>query len=245
MWEYIEQLAALIFSSSAIVTGIALFIISSCWKTLKEVMQTLPPDERRIIFRLGHIHDKRRKYKEELKGSLWLAILFLGLTVISNLMAMGCVTRTMLGMHGGVLGQVSIMYELQDFVVGRWAVIAGMGFLTMSIFVLGYYRFSEFWALRKGKLEIIKELSQDKVSMESKDSKELESKNEGKVRSRSYSLGTLRQRYPRAYEKWTEDEDARLKVEYGKGLGIRLLSEMFQRQPSAIRSRLRKLGLVK
>jgi hypothetical protein len=75
--------------------------------------------------------------------------------------------------------------------------------------------------------------------------KELESKKERKIRSRSYSLETVRQRYPRAYEKWTEDEDARLKVEYGKGLGIRLLSEMFQRQPSAIRSRLRKLGIVK
>lgn len=238
MWEYIEQLAALIFSSSAIITGVALLIISSCWKTLKEVMQTLPPEERRIIFRLGRIHDTRRKYKEELKGSLWVAILFLGLTVISNLMAMGCVTRTMLGMHGGI-------YEPQDFIVGRGAVIAGMGFLTMAIFALGYYRFSEFWALRKGKLEIIKELSQDKVSTENRTNKELESKKEGRVRSRSYSLETVRQRYPKAYEKWTEDEDARLKVEYVKGLGIRLLSEMFQRQPSAIRSRLRKLGLVK
>jgi hypothetical protein len=238
MWEYIEQLAALIFSSSAIITGVALLLISSCWKTLKEVMQTLPPDERRIIFRLGHIHDKRKKYKEELKGSLWLAILFLGLTVISNLMAMGCVTRTMLGMHGGI-------YELQDFVVGRWAVIAGMGFLTMSIFVLGYYRFSEFWALRKGKLEIIKELSYDKVPTENNDNTELESKKEGKDRTRSYSLETVRQRYPRAYEKWTEDVDARLRIEYGKGLSIQLLSEMFQRQPSAIRSRLRKLGILK
>lgn len=238
MWEYIEQLAALTFSSSAIITGVALFIISSCWKTLKEVMQTLPPDERRIIFRLGHIHDKRKKYKEELKGSLWLAILFLGLTVISNLIAMGCVTRTMLGMHGGI-------YELQDFIVGRGAVIAGMGFLTMSIFVLGYYRFSEFWALRKGKLEIIKELSQDKVSTENKDNKELESQKERKVRSRSCSLETIRQRYPRAYEKWTDDEDARLKVEYDKSLDIQLLSKMFQRQPGAIRSRLWKLGILK
>jgi hypothetical protein len=200
-------------------------------------MQTLPPDERRIIFRLRHIHDKRKKYKEELKGSLWLAILFLGLTVISNVMAMGCVTRTMLGMHGGI-------YELQDFIVGRWAVIAGMSFLTMSILALGWYRFSEFWALRKGKLEIIKELSQDKVPTESKDNKELKSKKEGKVMSRSYSLETIHRRHPRAYERWTEDEDARLKIEYGKGLDIQLLSEMFQRQPSAIRSRLRKLGIL-
>lgn len=76
------------------------------------------------------------------------------------------------------------------------------------------------------------------------DKKELAAKKEDKVMSKSYSLGTIHRQYPRAYERWTDDEDARLKVEYGKGLGIQLLSEMFQRQPTAIRSRLRKLGIV-
>jgi hypothetical protein len=75
--------------------------------------------------------------------------------------------------------------------------------------------------------------------------KKLEPKKEGKVIPGSYNLETIHRRYPRAYEKWTEEEDVRLKIEYGKGLGIQPLSEMFQRQPSAIRSRLRKLGLVK
>jgi len=74
---------------------------------------------------------------------------------------------------------------------------------------------------------------------------ELESKKEGKVIPKSYNLETIRRRYPRAYEKWTEEDDVRLKIEYGKGLGIQPLSEMFQRQPGSIRSRLRKLGLVK
>lgn len=163
MWEEIEQVAALIFSSSVIMTGVALWLISSCWKTLKEVLSTLPPKERKIIFNLKHIVDKRKKYREELKGSLWLAILFLGLTIISNIFAMGCVARTMLGMHGGVLGQLSLVYEIQDFIVGRWAVILSTGFLLLSILALGFYRFSEFLALREGKLEIIKESSVNKV----------------------------------------------------------------------------------
>lgn len=163
MMENLEQTAALIFSSSAIMMAIALVLISSCWKTLKEVLSTLPPTQRKIIFNLRHIDDKRRKYKEELKGSLWLAILFLGLMVLSNLISMGCVTRTMLGMHGGVLGQLSVVYELQDFIVARWAVIASTTFLTLSVFILGFYRFSEFLTFRKGKLEIIKELSRDEV----------------------------------------------------------------------------------
>ncbi len=74
--------------------------------------------------------------------------------------------------------------------------------------------------------------------------KEPESKKEGKVISKSYNLETIHRQYPRAYERWTDDEVTRLKAEHGKGLNIRLLSEMFQRQQSAIRSRLRKLGIV-
>ena len=66
----------------------------------------------------------------------------------------------------------------------------------------------------------------------------------GLIEGKSYNLDGIRQQYPKAYEKWTDDEDTRLRVEHGKGLSIRLLSEMFQRKPSAIRSRLQKLGIV-
>jgi hypothetical protein len=163
MWEESEQLAALIFSSSAIMMAIALVLISSCWKSLKELLSTLPPEQRKIIFILKHIGDKRKKYREELKGSLWLAILFLGLMVLSNLVSMLCVMRTMLGLHGGILGETSIFLELQDIAVARWSVIASVLFLLMSLASLSFYRFSEFLAFRKGKLELIKDLSSGKV----------------------------------------------------------------------------------
>jgi hypothetical protein len=166
MWSQIEQLAALIFTSSAVLIAIALVLIRSCWKTLKEALLTLPPTQRKIIFNLRHINDKRRKYKEELKGSLWLAILFLGLMIGANFISMGCSVRTMLGMHGGALGEISVIYELQDFVVARWALMASVSFLFLSLFSLLHYRFSEFLALRKGKLEIIKELSHKETTIE-------------------------------------------------------------------------------
>jgi hypothetical protein len=66
----------------------------------------------------------------------------------------------------------------------------------------------------------------------------------GPIKEKLGTLEKIRLQYPRAYEKWTDEEDTRLKVEHDKGLSARLLSEMFQRQPSAIRSRLRKLGIV-
>ena len=57
-------------------------------------------------------------------------------------------------------------------------------------------------------------------------------------------LREVRGAHPRAYETWTEDEDARLRAEFAKGTNREELTVLFQRQPSAIKSRLRKLGLL-
>lgn len=57
-------------------------------------------------------------------------------------------------------------------------------------------------------------------------------------------LAKIRARHPRAYEQWTEEEDNLLKQRFSDGVSVQDLSELLQRRPSAIRSRLRKSGLV-
>jgi len=57
-------------------------------------------------------------------------------------------------------------------------------------------------------------------------------------------LSQLREKHPRAYKKWTGEEDARLRAEFAEGTDEPELAELFQRQRSAISSRLRKLGLT-
>jgi hypothetical protein len=54
----------------------------------------------------------------------------------------------------------------------------------------------------------------------------------------------LKKQYPNAYQRWTDGDDATLTLLFKKGTGELELSEHFGRQPSAIRSRLEKLGLV-
>lgn len=60
---------------------------------------------------------------------------------------------------------------------------------------------------------------------------------------KSYSVDTIRQKYPKAYEKWSTSEDERLMRQSRIGLSIAELSAMFERGPSAIRSRLARLGI--
>lgn len=60
----------------------------------------------------------------------------------------------------------------------------------------------------------------------------------------SYSYAEIRVNYANAYNKWTIDDDLELKERFQKGQDIKALATHFERQPGAIRSRLRKLGLM-
>jgi DNA-directed RNA polymerase specialized sigma24 family protein len=62
--------------------------------------------------------------------------------------------------------------------------------------------------------------------------------------AKSYTVEAVRRSYPRAYEKWTAEEDEALLRKYSSGVSIPELAEMHQRKQGAIRSRLEKLGLV-
>jgi ribonuclease D len=55
-------------------------------------------------------------------------------------------------------------------------------------------------------------------------------------------LATIKQHSPRAYEKWTQEEDTDLLSLHAAGTPLSQLATHFQRQPSAVRSRLAKLS---
>ncbi|MBI4505241.1 MAG: DUF3276 family protein [Chloroflexi bacterium] len=61
---------------------------------------------------------------------------------------------------------------------------------------------------------------------------------------KKYDVASLRGKYAHAYEKWSDEEDARLRTEYRQGKTIDDLAASFQRQPTAVRSRLQKLALL-
>ncbi len=57
-------------------------------------------------------------------------------------------------------------------------------------------------------------------------------------------METIRRDNPRAYEKWSEEEDAQLRQLFQTRTPQKEIARILQRQPSAIRSRLVKLNLV-
>jgi DNA-directed RNA polymerase specialized sigma24 family protein len=63
-------------------------------------------------------------------------------------------------------------------------------------------------------------------------------------RRKSYSIEETRKQYPRAYESWGADEDEQLRLQYDQQASIDEIATDLQRQPSAIKSRLKKLGFL-
>lgn len=59
-----------------------------------------------------------------------------------------------------------------------------------------------------------------------------------------HTLDVIRIKHPRAYESWTLAEDSELERGYREGSPVSILAQTHQRQKGAIRSRLKKLGLL-
>lgn len=61
------------------------------------------------------------------------------------------------------------------------------------------------------------------------------------ARRHTYSVADIRREHLRAYEKWTDQDEALLLKLHGEGKSRREIAQELQRQPSAISSRLRKI----
>lgn len=62
-----------------------------------------------------------------------------------------------------------------------------------------------------------------------------------KSKTKTYDVEQLRHEYPKAYAAWTQEEDNRLRSLHAQDKSTKELVGIFQRKPSAIRSRLKKL----
>lgn len=78
--------------------------------------------------------------------------------------------------------------------------------------------------------------------MQIKDDQRWARKNDtGKVKA--YSVDEIRKTHANAYQKWTPEEEAKLKEHFASGKSMKEISKILGRQKGGVRSRLRKLGL--
>lgn len=62
--------------------------------------------------------------------------------------------------------------------------------------------------------------------------------------AKKYSIKEMRKTYPNAYELWSEEEDEIVLERFNQGIPIKEIAMMHGRNNGAIRSRLKKLGII-
>ena len=77
-----------------------------------------------------------------------------------------------------------------------------------------------------------------------REGKIIETRRKHREKTKAYTLDSIREIYANAYEKWSKEEDENLVAEFKEGKSIEEISVEFRRKYGAIRSRLRKLGLI-
>lgn len=68
--------------------------------------------------------------------------------------------------------------------------------------------------------------------------------NEQAKEGKSYSVKKIRQKYPKAYKTWSSEEEKALEKQFKAGISIAQIAKLQKRKIGAIRSRLRKIGLL-
>ena len=67
---------------------------------------------------------------------------------------------------------------------------------------------------------------------------------ESSLQGQRETMGQAGEEYPRAYQIWEEVEDQELTMLFNSGMRVVEIASTFERRPSAIRSRLRHLGII-
>ena len=113
----------------------------------------------------------------------------------------------------------------------------------------GIYSFPDYLDGRTFKdLELPNEVSEQRNKFKSFDNLEImsDSKNEDSQEKESNyenQMKIIKSDYPRAYELWTDEEDSLLVKLVGENQDLKKISDKLQRQPSAIKSRIRSFDI--
>jgi hypothetical protein len=143
----IQDIARNTFTISALLMTATIVLLNYSWKRLKAMVNTMPPDKRRIRFNLRSVSDRNEYYKYEYVSGQFIACVFLALSIFGALMAVSV-------MSGRMVGDATGIYAKDNFEFAVVAVRAGTFCLVMGMLCLGLVYVEDLIALYRGEPSI-------------------------------------------------------------------------------------------
>jgi hypothetical protein len=128
--------AEILFGVSTAVITIALLVLTYSWKTLNEMIASLPEGKRRVDFKLKNITDQRHKNKAEL-------VFFQCFGCISFILSIALAIISILGVSSSLLGYHFGFYQQQNYDAGRVSL-----FISVFLLVMGFFYVSLSYCVR-------------------------------------------------------------------------------------------------
>lgn len=143
----IQDIARSTFTISALLMTATIVILNYSWKRLKVLINTMPPDKRRVRFNLRSVSDQNEHKKYEYIGSQFIACVFLTLSLCGALVAAFI-------MSGMMVGDTIGIYAKDNFELAVVAMRAGVFFLFIGMFCLGMVYIEDLISLYRGEPSI-------------------------------------------------------------------------------------------
>ena len=135
------------FIVSALLLTATIVLLNYSWKKLKAMINTMPPDKRRVRFNMRSVSDYNEYHKYGYIGAQFLACVFLSLSLLGALIAV-------VGMSGVMVGDITGIYFEENFEFSIIAMRIGVLCFFLGIFSLGIVYLEDLVALYKGEPSI-------------------------------------------------------------------------------------------
>ena len=148
MNELVISSAELAFGAAGLLITISLIVLNFAWKALREMVSSLPEDQRRVFRNLRSIQDKRERNKANL-----IIIHFTGCMCF-----VACIALAVIAMSGVIsvmLGYKLGFYQQENYESCRACLFISVLFFTGGFYALGVSYLDKVISLITGKPELL------------------------------------------------------------------------------------------
>jgi len=136
------------FGAAGLIITISLVALTIVWKTLREMVASLPDGQRRVIRSIRAIRDEREKDKATFIMSHFIGCMSLGASIALAVIAMAGIISVMLGYKMG-------FYQQENYEFGRICLFVSVGFFTLGFYLIGFTYIYKVMSLVTGKPELL------------------------------------------------------------------------------------------
>lgn len=140
--------AELAFGAATVLIAITLVVLNYAWKTLGNMLSSLPEGQRRVRFNLRNIRDDREKDKAVIIMFHFIGCMSFAVTIVLSV-------TTIIGVASVMFGYKMGFYQYENYEFGRSCLFWGIGFFGLGMYATGLTYIGRIISVITGKPDML------------------------------------------------------------------------------------------